>query len=100
MSETDPGSLSTSQMELAVTIINSPPPPRLCQVSRIGHGTPAFIVYYPHYCYPAKSPTLAMILFSLLYLFASKLGKIWTSNSIDSFPYLLLSSIYNDSSVF
>ena len=26
MSETDPGSLSTSQMELAVTIINSPPP--------------------------------------------------------------------------
>ena len=27
MSETDPGSLSTSQMELAVTIINSPPPP-------------------------------------------------------------------------
>ena len=40
-----------------------------------------------------------MILLSLLYLFASKLGKIWTGNSIDSFPYLLLSSIYNDSSV-
>ena len=40
---------------------------------------------YPHYCYPVISPALATILLSLLYLFASKSGKICTHNSIYSF---------------
>ena len=83
MSETDPGPLPTYNMELGVTIINgSPYMPSLsyCQ------ETPGFTIYYPQYCYPVKSPALAaIILLSLLYLFASKPGKICTHNSIDSF---------------
>ena len=71
MSETDPGPL--------------------CQVYHNGQETPTFIVYYPHYCYPVKSPALAIILLSLLYLFPSKLGKIYTHSSVDSF--LITSSV-------
>ena len=41
--------------------------------------------YYPHYCYPVISLALATILLSLLYLFASKSGKICTHNSKYSF---------------
>ena len=73
MSETDPGPLPNSKMELAVTMA-----PHICQVFRIGQETPAFIIYYPHNCYPVKSPVLAMILLSLLYLFVSKPGKSCT----------------------
>ena len=65
MSETDPGSLATSKMQLAVTIIHGTP----IQVSRIGQETGSFIIYYPHYCCPVKSPALAIILLSLLYFF-------------------------------
>ena len=89
MSETDPGPLPTSKMELAVTIINGSPIyakfPALA--SRLPDLSSTFIYhqYYPHYCYPIKSPALAIILLSLLYLFASKLGKICTCNSIYSF---------------
>ena len=47
MSETDPGRLPTSKMELAIIIINGSPiyakPP--C----VGQETLAFIIYYPHY---------------------------------------------------
>ena len=54
VSETDPGHLPTSKMDLWL--------PHRCQVSRIGQETPGFIIYYPHYCYPLKSPALAIIL--------------------------------------
>ena len=67
MSETDPGPLplSTSKMELAVTIING---------SLIYAKSPVLVrrlrdlSWHPHYCYPVKSPTLEIILISLLYL--------------------------------
>ena len=67
MSETDPGPLplSTSKMELAVTIING---------SLIYAKSPVLVrrlrdlSSFPHYCYPVKSPTLEVILISLLYL--------------------------------
>ena len=87
MSETDTGPPPTSKMELAVTIINGSP---IYAKSRIGQETPGFIIYYPHYCDPVKSPALAIILISLLYLFVSKPGKICTRNSIDSFLYLFV----------
>ena len=53
MSETDPSPLLTSKIGLAVAIIWLP---HIYQVSRIGQETPAFIIYYPRYCYPVKSP--------------------------------------------
>ena len=87
MSDTDPGPSPTSKIELAVTIINDP---SYLQVSRIGQETPSFIICYPHCCYLAKSPVLAIILLSLLYLFASKLGKICARNSIDSLSYFFV----------
>ena len=80
MLETDSGPLSTTKMELAVTIINGSPIhakfPIL--VRRLLDLSSIFIyhLYYPHYCYPVKSPVLAIILLSLLYLVASKQGKI------------------------
>ena len=89
MSETEPGPLSTPKMVLAVTTINGSPmyvkPPVLTR--RLPDLSPTFIynLYYPHFYYPVKSPALVIILLSLLYLFASKLGKIYTRNSIDSF---------------
>ena len=58
---------------------------------RIGQETPGlsstfiYHLYYPHHCYPVKSPASAIILLRLLYFFASKPGKICTRNSIDSF---------------
>ena len=52
---------------------------------RIGQDILGFIICYPHYCYSEKSPALAIILYSLLYLFASKPGTICTHNSIYSF---------------
>ena len=64
MSETDTGPPPTSKMELAVTIINGS---HIYAKSRIGQETPGFIIYYPHYCDPVKSPALAII-FSLIYL--------------------------------
>ena len=89
MSETDPGPLPTSKMELAVTIINGSPIYAKFPVlaSRLPDLSSTFIYhqYYPYYCYPVKSPALAIILLNLLYLFASKLGKIYTCNSIYSF---------------
>ena len=60
MSETDPGPLPTSKMQFVVIIINGFP----IQVSRIGQETGSFIIYCPHYCYPVKSPALAIILLS------------------------------------
>ena len=95
MPETDSGSLPISRMELAVTIINGSPiyakslvmDSKLPDLSSIFY----FIIYYPHYCYPVKSPALAIILLSLFYLFASKAGKYCTHNSIDSF--LITSSV-------
>ena len=94
MLETDSGPLSTTKMELAVTIINGSPIhakfPIL--VRRLLDLSSIFIyhLYYPHYCYPVKSPVLAIILLSLLYLVASKQGKICTCNFIYSF--LIISS--------
>ena len=38
-----------------------------------------------HYCYSVKFPALAINFLSLLYLFASKPGKIFTLDSIDGF---------------
>ena len=81
MSETDPGPLLTSRMEFMAP----PYMPRLLYwpgASRVYH--------YPYYCYPGKSPALAIILLSLLYLFSSKPGKISTRNSIYSFLYLFI----------
>ena len=63
MSETDPSPLLTSKIGLAVAITWLP---HIYQVSRIGQETPAFIIYYPRYCYPVKSPALAIILLNLL----------------------------------
>ena len=89
MSEIDSGPLPISKMELAVTIINGSPiyakSPVLAR--RLSDLSSTFIyqLYYPHYCYPVKSPALAIILLRLLYLFASKPGKICSRNSIDSF---------------
>ena len=53
-------------------------------VRRLRNLSSTFIyhLYYPHYFYPVKSPALAII---LLNVFASKPGKIFTRNSIDSF---------------
>ena len=85
MSEIDSGHLSTSKMELAVTIINDSP---IYANSPTYSQTPAFIIYYPDYCYALNSKAFAIILLSLLYLFASKSGKICTNNSIYSFSYL------------
>ena len=92
MSETDSCLLPTSMIELAVTIINGSPiyAKSLVLARRISDFSSIIvniIVYttLPHYCYPVKSPALAIILFSLLCLLTSKPGKICTHNSIDSF---------------
>ena len=89
MSETEPGPLSTPKMVLAVTTINGSPmyvkPPVLARRLPDLSSTFIYNLYYPHFYYPVKSPALAIILLSLLYLFVSKLGKIYTRNSIDSF---------------
>ena len=70
MPEKDPGRLPTSEMELAVTTTNGP---------RIYAKNPVLarrLLHLSHYCYYRNSPALALILSSLLYLFASKPGKI------------------------
>ena len=92
MSETDSCLLPTSMIELAVTIINGSPiyAKSLVLARRISDFSSIIvniIVYttLPHYCYPVKSPALAIIFFSLLCLLTSKPGKICTHNSIDSF---------------
>ena len=89
MSEIDSGPLPISKMELAVTMITVSPIYAKSSVStrRLPDLLSTFIyhLYYPHYRYPATSPALAIILLSLLYLFASKPGKICTRNSIGSF---------------
>ena len=72
MPEKDPGRLPTSEMELAVTTTNGP---------RIYAKNPVLarrLLHLSHYCYYRNSPALALILSSLLYLFASKSGKICT----------------------
>ena len=88
MSETDPGSLPASKMQLSVTIINgSPTYPKYPVLARRLPNISSTFTYYLHYlyyCYPIKSSAL-IILLSLLYHFASKPGKICTRNSIDSF---------------
>ena len=80
MSETDPRPLPTSKMELMAPPY-TPSLPYWPGESRIYHLLPIY------YCYPVKSPALAIIVLSLLYLFASKPGKICTRNSIYSFLY-------------
>ena len=96
MSETDPGPLPASKMELAVLIINGSPiyakSPVLSRRLPDLSSTFTYHLYYPHYCYPGKSPALAIILLSLLSLFAFKSGKICTHNSIDSF-FIISSSV-------
>ena len=88
MSETDPGPLPTYKTELSVTIINGSPiyakSPVLARILPDLSSKFIYHIYYPH-CYPVKSPALALIFLNLLYLFASKPGKIFTHNSIDSF---------------
>ena len=88
MSEIDPGPLPISKMKLAVTINGSPIYAKFPVLTRRLpdlSSTFFYHLHYPHYYYPVKSPALAIILISLLYLFASKPGKICTRNSIDSF---------------
>ena len=97
MFDVDPGPLPISEMKLAAKLINgSPiylPNKSSVLVRRLSDLTSTFIyhLYYPHYCYPVKSPALAIILLSLLYLFASKPGMICTRNSIESFLITLSS---------
>ena len=66
MSETDPGPLPISKMELAATIINGSPIYAKSTVlaRRLPDLSSTFIyhLYYPHYCYSVKSPALAIIL--------------------------------------
>ena len=88
MSETDPGRLPASKIELAVTIINDSPIYSKSPV--LARRLLLLLFYYPHYCYPVNSPALAIILLSLLYLFASKSGKICTCHFMDSFSYLFV----------
>ena len=57
--------LVPSKMELSVTIMA----PNICQVWRIGQEIPAFIIYYPYYFYPVKSPALAIIVLGFLYIY-------------------------------
>ena len=104
MSETAPGSLPTSKMELAVTIINGSPlytkSPVLAMRLPDLSSTFIYHLYYPHYCYPVKPPALAVILLIPFYLFASNSGKIYTRNSIDSFlrtSSSVVCSEFNDS---
>ena len=89
MSEIDSGPLLISKMELAVTMITVSPIYAKSPVStrRLPDLSSTFIyhLYYPHYRYPVTSPALAIIFLSLLYLFTSKPGKIFTRNSIGSF---------------
>ena len=71
MSETDPGCLPPSKVELAVTIINGSPVYAISSVL----ARRIFIYHlYPHCCYPVNS--LAIVLLGLLYLFAYKPGKV------------------------
>ena len=87
MSGTDPGYLPESMMELAVAIINgSPIHPKSPVLAR----RPQHLSSLPHHCYPVKSSASAIILLSILYLFASKPGKICNRNSIDSFSYFFV----------
>ena len=89
MSEIDSGPLLISKMELAVTMITVSPIHAKSPVStrRLPDLSSTFIYHlnYPHYRYPVTSPALAIIFLSLLYLFTSKPGKIFTRNSIGSF---------------
>ena len=100
ITETDPGTLPTSKMELAVTMINgSPIYAKFPVLSRRLPGLSSTYIYhqyYPHYCYPVKSPSLAIILLSLLCLFASKPGKICTCNSICSFLITSSSVVFSE----
>ena len=97
MSETDPGPLPTSKMGLSLTIIIGSTIYAKSPVFSRRHS--AFITYYPQYCYPVKFPALSIVFLSLLYLLASKPGKICTHNSIVS-RISLFFSIYDDSSGF
>ena len=53
MSETDPGRLPTSKMELAVTILTGSP--KHDSTTVLEKETPAFFTYYPRYCYYVNS---------------------------------------------
>ena len=96
MNESDPGPLPTYKMELAVATINGSPiyakSPILVRRLRNLSSTFIYHLYYPHYFYPVKSPALAII---LLNLFASKPGKIFTRNSIDSLLRTSPSVVYS-----
>ena len=83
MPEADPGPLPTSKMKLAVTIINGSP--IYVKSLALGRRLPDLSSVSHIIINPVKSPALAIILLSLLYLFASKPSKICTHNSIDSF---------------
>ena len=92
MSKTNPGPLPTSKMELAVTIIDGSLIYARSPVLARKHLYLSFITHIN--CYPVKSPALAIILHSLIYLLASKPGKICTRNSIDSFSLSLFSPLF------
>ena len=82
MSEIDPGPLSISKMELPVTTIDGSTIYAKSPV--LARGVPDLLstflyhLYYPQYGYPVKYLASAIILLSLLYLFASKPVKICT----------------------
>ena len=82
MSQTNPSLLPTSKMDLAVTILKAPlylpSLPYCLGDSQIYHLLTTLLL-------SVKSPALAIILLSLLCLFACKPGKICSHNSIDSF---------------
>ena len=82
MSETDPGPLATSKMELAVTIINGSP--RYAKSPVLARRLPHLLSV------PTLLLALAIILLSLLYIFAFKPDKICTRNSINGFSYLFV----------
>ena len=94
MSETGLGPLPTSKMQLFVAITNGSPTyakyPVLARRLPNVSSTFTYYLHYLYYCYPIKSSAL-IILLRLLYFFASKPGKIYTRNSIDSI--LITSSV-------
>ena len=66
MSETDLDPLPTSKMDLAVTIINDFPTYAKSPV--LARALP-HLSSITHYCYLVKSPSLAIVFLSLLYVF-------------------------------
>ena len=86
MPETDTGPQPISRVKLTVKLINGSP-----YISGLLYwpGDSRIYYLYSHYGYPVKSPKLAIILTSLLYLFAPKTDKICNLNSINNSLYLL-----------